>query len=540
MVRQRNGQWGRSMIATTPINVLLIDDDFGVPDSTFSAKYGALERRDRPYRFHYETAEADEGYSVDSAMQAVDKVEDLALLLLDIKFGPDDERLGLEMLDGIRAKYPLLPILMLTSLDADLEALELAMERGANEYLVKSPSLAELESFLRMYTLPGALESEYAIWGNAPAVRHMRAQVARVAVGGSVPVLVTGETGTGKELVARAVHRLGPRRTKPIVAKNCAHSDTQLLDAELFGQEKGSFTGAETAAGLVEQAEGGVLFLDEIGDMPIALQGKLLRLLETKTYRRVGASSERQADFQLVTATNRALEQLVESGEFMRDLYYRINVVEIIAPPLRERRSDVPILAQLFLRRFRQGPGAVYPACGFTDSALKALANNSYDWPGNARQLRNIVENCVTMAKCSAIEVTDLPPPFNVPGLDLRRTTVSQSTASAQFEDAEGHNRQVAVQVPHEGMDLPRHLARQELLAIREGLRICSGNKAQGMRLLYPGQPSHYYYRCIYNAVRRAPDVIEDFPDLKADYEREANSRRKPADRSGNERPNPK
>jgi DNA-binding NtrC family response regulator len=505
------------------IDVLLIDDDFGVPDSTFAAKYGELERRDRPYRFHYETAADESGYSVRAAVDSVRRISGLAAVLLDIKFGPEDDRLGLEMLEEIRRHFPLLPIIMLTSLDRDIDALERAMEMGANEYLVKSPPLAELEKVLRIYTEPGAEEAEQAIWGNSSAVRRVRAQIARVAAGGSVSVLITGETGTGKELVARAIHRFGPRRNKAFVAKNCSHSDTQLLEAELFGQEKGRFTGAETAAGLVEQASGGVLFLDEIGDMPIALQGKLLRVLETKTYRPVGASTERQADFQLVTATNRDLGKLVEKRQFARDLFYRIQVVQIHAPLLRERPEDIPLLADLFLRRFLRRIPAIYPAERFTNQALQTLASPSYDWPGNARELRNVVECCATMARSSEIDVPDLPSQFSR-GYAGQGSRPDSDSRSALRDSSVANNFHNPV-IPPDGFNLPLWLARQELGAIQNTLQTCNGNKAKMMKLLYPGQPAHYFYRIIYNAVRRASEVIDEFPELKQDYEKELATR---------------
>lgn len=496
--------------------VLLIDDDFGVPGSTFEAKYRSLEHRDRPYRFHYETAADGNGYSVEAALRKVNSIGPLDVVLLDIKFGREDDRLGLEILKELRAERPLLPIIMLTSLDGDLDALERAMELGANEYLIKSPSAEELERALRIYTRPEADEQVQAIWGNAPSIAKLRAQIARVAAGGSAPVLLLGETGTGKELIAKAIHRFGPRRQHPFIAKNCAYSDSQLLDAELFGQEKGSYTGAETRPGLIEQVKGGILFLDEIGSMPLALQGKLLRLLEEKTYRPVGASEERTADFQLITATNRDLDQLVEKQEMHRDLYYRIRVIQIYAPPLRERREDIPLLAQLFLRRFRQKLGHVYPAERFTDEALNLLRTTGHPWNGNARELRNLVELCGTMGKSEAIDVEDLrdhlPHSSTVPG--------SPGVGAGHLSHPEG------LQISEEGMNLPLWLARMELSAIRQALTLCKGNKTKVMKLLYPGAPNHYFYRMIYNAVRRAEEVLIEFPDLQADYQREADRRK--------------
>lgn len=502
-----------------PIEILLVDDDFGEPAPAFPEKYGCLEHRDQPYRFHYESARDGKSFSVRAAIQAVQRVENLAALFLDIKFGAEHDRLGLRILEAARERFPLLPIIMLTSLDSDVDAIEEAMELGANEYLIKSPSVEELEQILRIYTQSGTYESEHGIWGNAPSVRSMRAQIARVAIAGSVTVLVNGETGTGKELVARGIHRLGPRRGKPFVAKNCSHSETQLLDAELFGQDKGSFTGAEAAEGLVEQADGGVLFLDEIADMPIALQGKLLRLLESRTYRRVGAATERKTDFQLVCATNHLLEDLVQSGRLLRDLYYRINVITITAPPLRERRDDIPLLAELFLRRFRQGPGSIYPAKGFTRGALDSLSSEQLRWPGNARELRNIVESCATMTRMTEIDTTDLPP-------SLLRNPLHSDFDSNQDASVDGSLDAAArIKLSDSRIDLPLELGKIELSTIRESLARTKGNKAQVMRMLYPGQPTHYYYRIIYRVIKKCPRLLEHFPEFEEDFRREQQSR---------------
>ncbi len=500
------------------INVLLIDDDFAVAQPAFPVKYASLQEGDKPYRFLYESAFDNGRFTVEAALSAVRKTTDLAVLFLDIKFGQDSDRLGLKILAAVRAQFPLLPIIMLTSLDGDVDAIEEAMALGANEYLVKSPSIEELEQILRIYTQAGADETEFGIWGNAASVRVMRAQIARVAIAGSVTVLINGETGTGKELIARGVHRLGPRRTKPFVAKNCSHSDTQLLDAELFGQDRGSFTGAESRLGLVEQANGGVLFLDEIADMPLALQGKLLRLLETRTYRRVGASTERKADFQLVCATNQDLDELVRSGRLLKDLYYRINVITITAPPLRDRRDDIPLLAELFLRRFRRGPGGIYKAESFSKESLNALSSIAYSWPGNARQLRNIVEGCVTMTRATEIGLGDLPTAFQVPSKEHSFSGRSNTKQSATTDE-------LRVNVGNDSLDLPFVLGKVELMAISDGLRITGGNKAKLMRLLYPGQPTHYYYRNIFNAIKKCPSLLDLFPEFADDYNRESQSR---------------
>ena len=250
----------------------------------------------------------------------------------------------------------------MTSLDGSVDVVERAMELGANEFLIKKPTLREMESALGAYTDAGSFGGDSAIWGNSPAVHRLRAVIARVAFGGSATVMVTGESGTGKELVARAIHRQGPRRSGPFVDKNCAFERSELLDDDLFGHEKGAFTGADRRyIGRIERADGGVLFLDEVGDMPRELQGKLLRVLETRSFQRIGGGADVHSDFQLICATNSDPERLVEEGHLRRDLHYRLNQFRIHVPPLRDRPDDITMLAQLFLRRFRSGPGRLLP-----------------------------------------------------------------------------------------------------------------------------------------------------------------------------------
>ena len=220
-------------------------------------------------------------------------------------------------------------------------------------------------------------------------------------------VLLAGESGTGKELVAKAIHQLSPRAKQPLVTVHCAALAPTLLESELFGHEKGAFTGAhERRIGRFEQAQGGTLFLDEIGEIDATIQVKLLRFLGERTFERVGSNKTLTADVRLIAATNKNLEELVKAGTFREDLFFRLRVVEIQLPPLRERAGDIPLLAQSFLREFAQENGK--PVNDFTADALEWLMN--YSWPGNVRELRTAIEHAVVLCRGEKISARDLPP----------------------------------------------------------------------------------------------------------------------------------
>jgi two-component system, NtrC family, response regulator AtoC len=334
---------------------------------------------------------------------------------------------GLEMLARLRALEPALAVIMVTG-HGSVELAVDAMKAGALDFLTKPVPLAKLRLLLeraagaarrdsaldyyqRRDAEPAALD---ALTGESAGMLRLKAMLrqlleaeARLTDGPPPAVLVRGETGTGKELVARALHFGGPRRARPFVELNCAALPVQLLESELFGHERGAFTDArERKLGLVETAEGGTLFLDEIGDMDPALQAKLLKLLEERTVRRLGSVREQRVDVRIVAATHRPLDQLVREGRFRADLYFRLRVVQLELPPLRERGDDVMLLARSFLVAHAQRYGRPLPA--LTAAAEQLLRGHT--WPGNVRELRNLLEQAVLLGRGPTLDRADLAP----------------------------------------------------------------------------------------------------------------------------------
>ncbi len=450
-------------------NILLIDDQWGRSDDPMIPDtYGSL-----PVRWVLEPgAEDGLGYCTETAMRAV-RLAQAAVILLDISFGSVDNRLGVDILQAVRAEQPAVPVLMLTSLDSEehRELVIRCMELGANEYIEKAPSPERMQQILSIYTDPAA---DQALYGNSAAIRLLRAKIARVAFSGETSVLITGESGTGKELVARALHRQGPRKRGPFVVKNCAHAELQLLDSELFGHEKGSFTGAlGERKGLLEEADGGVLFLDEIADMPSELQGKLLRALETRTFRRVGGSSDLTSQFQLICATNRNPDVLLKERRLREDFYYRVATMTLHVPPLRERLEDTVVLAEWFLRRFKSRGGASYPGDHLAPVFLAHLQHHS--WPGNVRELRNVVERAIILSPEAAIGTTEL---------------IDQQLVDNQGAHTDKQHHEPSV-LPDSSANWPMVRLLAELRLAVDARRHIQGYKgkqwkAEFMRLMYP------------------------------------------------------
>jgi Nif-specific regulatory protein len=254
-------------------------------------------------------------------------------------------------------------------------------------------------------SLKKELESRYEIVGNSEAIEKVISDAVKVA-NSKTTTLISGESGTGKELVARLIHRVGPRRQKKLMVVNCAAFSDTLLESELFGHEKGAFTGAiSRKIGVLEIADGGTLFLDEVAEMSASMQVKLLRVIQEGTFNRVGSPEPLQVDIRIIAATNKDLYQEVHEGKFREDLYYRLNVVHLHIPPLRERRDDILVLAQHFLDKYKPVMGI--PKLGFNEKTLEVLQN--YHWPGNVRELENAVERAVVMGNGEEIDVEDLP-----------------------------------------------------------------------------------------------------------------------------------
>jgi DNA-binding NtrC family response regulator len=309
--------------------------------------------------------------------------------------------------------------ILMTAYGSEELAVE-AMKKGADDYIAKGRlQIDELEMRIGRALRQQNLEAENAnlrqqletrfgmenIVGESPAMNEVLDVVRQVAPT-PVTVLLQGESGTGKELVARAIHQLSPRSRQPLVTVHCAALSPTLLESELFGHEKGAFTGAnERRIGRFEQAQGGTLFLDEIGEIDATIQIKLLRFLGERTFERVGSNKTLTADARLIAATNKNLEELVKAGAFREDLYYRLCVVEIRLPPLRERKSDIPLLAQNFLKEFSRQIGK--DVKDFTADALETLIN--YSWPGNVRELRSALERAVVLCHGDRVTVRDLP-----------------------------------------------------------------------------------------------------------------------------------
>jgi two-component system, NtrC family, response regulator AtoC len=303
---------------------------------------------------------------------------------------------------------------------ASLETSILALRLGAADYLVKPVNLKHLQGVLSRVTKPAVLRAEVAdltanlassghfghLWGRSPEMQRVYDQISRVA-GTGVTVFITGESGTGKEVVAQTIHDLSRRRKMPFLGVNCGAISPNLIESEIFGHEKGSFTGADRQhQGFFERASGGTLFLDEITEMPADLQVKLLRVLETGRFMRVGATQSQETDVRIIAATNRDPMQAVAEGRLREDLMYRLNVFPIDLPPLRERLSDVPLLADHFLRQICEQEGQTK---SFSAEALDQLG--SYHWPGNVRELRNAVHRAFVMAREPVIDAQWLPRP---------------------------------------------------------------------------------------------------------------------------------
>ena len=396
---------------TTPATILVVDDEQRLRESLtelFTADgHGVLEAGDG-----------------DEALRLLNQATVCPdVIFLDLKMPGRD---GLATLKALQeeAEFKRIPVVIITAFGSSEQTIA-AMKAGAYDYITKpfdpdevlrtaaraievSRLSREVERLrARAITLGG--EDETLLIGRHPSMREVFKLIGKVA-SSDAPVLITGESGTGKEVVAQTIHRHSARAHRPLVTINCASIPEGLLESELFGHERGAFTGAvQLKPGRLELAEGGTVFLDEIGDLPLGTQVKLLRVLQEHTFERLGGRHVVRVDFRLLAATNRHLAQLLHEGRFREDLFYRLNVVRIELPPLRSRRSDIPELAEHFLRHYRterpDGP------LGFSDEALRALL--LYDYPGNIRELENLIHQAVVLARGPLLCLNDFPPLLN-------------------------------------------------------------------------------------------------------------------------------
>jgi len=422
------------------------------------------------------TMEGYQAVAVSSAEAAVERLEHEAfdILVTDVNL---PEMSGLDLLPLCFRLHDRLIAIVMTAFGTIDVAVE-AMKRGASDFLVKPFELGTLLGALKVAAGRVPLKpdqsrnskSESGIVADSESMRKLFEQVTTIAPFNTT-VLVTGETGTGKEMVARAIHRQSPRKSRALVALNCAAVPEQLLEDELFGHIKGAFTGAQGARqGRFEQADGGTLFLDEIGDMSLPLQSKLLRVLQEREFEKLGSAQTIKVDVRIVAATSADLEKRIADGSFRSDLFYRLNVVHLRLPPLRDRREDIEPLARHLLRRFSDGAGL--PAKTIDDDAWSAL--KSYRWPGNVRQLQNAMERAAALTGLApVIRLRDLPE-------EVRGGAASGITPSL----AAGHEVSSDTSIPDEGLNFDAVVTEVERELLLQSLSKSGGNKMQAARLL--------------------------------------------------------
>ncbi len=410
----------------------------------------------------------------ESGEEALDRLADFAfdVIITDLRLPGID---GTEVIQTTLEQYPDIVGVVVTGYGTVKDAVE-AIKRGASDFITKpfqfdqllhilSSSLEQRRLKSENAYLRSQLEERYRFEGIVGRSQPMRRlfEVLETVAGTASTILVTGETGTGKELVARAIHHNSPRRSHRFVALNCGAIPENLLEAELFGHVRGAFTGAvATRPGRLEQANGGTLFLDEVGTMSAGLQAKLLRALQEREFERVGDTHSIRVNVRVIAATNSDLERMVEEGTFRKDLYYRLNVIPIHLPPLRERRDDIPLLVKSLLHKL----GAlVDPPRGdvvFSQEAMRRLM--AYDWPGNVRQLENIIERALALTPGrDQIDIRDLPADVGSGATRLSSVDIS---------------------LPDEGIDLQRYVHDIERELIRLSLERSGGNKQKAAQLL--------------------------------------------------------
>ncbi len=442
------------------LNLLVVDDERSIREGC----------REVAQSIGYTTYVAD---NAEHAFRVLD-TNSIDVVLLDLRLPGIG---GLEILKEVKRRRPETVVVVMTGY-ASVQSAVQAMKQGAYDYVTKPFNLEELRLILDRVLGHLQLSSENrilrqqvkskegfgAIIGRSPEMEKLYRIISKAAHS-SHPVLIMGESGTGKELVARAIHFSGPYRDKPFVAVDCGSLVPTLIESELFGYTKGAFTGAaKNKDGLLQAADGGTIFLDEIGELPVDLQSKLLRALQEKEVRPVGGSKPMPVDVRVLAATNRDLEQAVAQGAFRKDLYFRLNVLSLRIPPLRQRKQDIPLLVGHFLERLARSTGVQR---NISDDALKLML--SYEWPGNVRELENCIERACALTSGPTIHVADLP-------------TTIQSWRQQNQSAAEGLNSRRGI--------LP--IAEMEKQAILGAIEQLHGDKLEAARLLGIGKTTLY------------------------------------------------
>jgi two-component system response regulator AtoC len=460
----------------------------------------------------------DEGYAVRTAQSGAGAIEEIGkampdLVMMDVKL-PDQD--GLAVLKQLKREHSELEVIVMTAFGGSSSAIK-AMEHGAYDYVTKPFEIEDLlatlkrvfehadmsneVSTLRLELGKSAAEKERIVGSSRPMLEVFKL-IGKVA-SSDATVLITGESGTGKELVAEALHRASKRNPHPLVKVSCAALPETLLETELFGHEKGSFTGAMTMRkGRFESANKGTIFLDEIGEMTLGTQTKLLRILQEREFERIGSNLPIKVDIRVIAATNRDLPSEVEGGKFREDLYYRLNVIHIHMPPLRDRKDDIPMLVEHFLTKFRHAPDAIPTAV--TEDALAKLVD--YDWPGNVRELENAIERAVVLSRGNPITVEHLP--FGDRREARDRARLSQRRSRLEADEAKLEDRRTELEEDEavtgaeeaasesnghgDGGSLKDQVAALERQLIKEALERAGGNRTKAAdelgiyrRLLY-------------------------------------------------------
>ena len=395
--------------------------------------------------------------------------DDFHLCLTDMKL-PDGN--GIELVREIQARYPHIPVAVITA-HGSTETAITALKSGAFDFVSKPVDIYKLREMVNTalkleHVIPDKqvtqTDSPLRLVGESQQINTLKKQIAKLARS-QAPVFISGESGSGKELVARSIHAQGPRREKEFVAINCGAIPSELMESEFFGHRKGSFTGAHAdKSGLFQAAHGGSLFLDEIADLPLHMQVKLLRAIQEKSVRPIGSETEVPVDVRLLSATHKNLGEEVAKGNLRQDLYYRINVIELDVPSLRERRQDIPLLAEHYLELIARENGI--PKAGISDEAMAKLQH--YAYPGNVRELENILQRALALAEDNIIRVQDLPA-LSIPN---------------RFAENAGEHGMPAEPALEEDFSLEKHLEQIEKAAIEKALEETRWNKTAAAKKL--------------------------------------------------------